>query len=143
MSSAVLKVSANDKKGSYASIKIVSSDGSITFAIINPGANEQLDIKATGGSAGQYVQTAISYAVKAADALIGVTNTSADRDVTLLAPGAYPPGKILTIKDESGNAAFHRIRIVGTVDGVANPIIDADYGVMRIYTNGTSGYFTV
>ncbi len=44
-------------------------------------------------------------------------------------------------KDYRGNAAANNITLVGTVDGVADPVISTDYGLLRIY--GTAnGYMT-
>lgn len=37
------------------------------------------------------------------------------------------------IKDKSGNAAVNNITLIGTVDGVVNPVINTNYGELRVY----------
>ena len=40
------------------------------------------------------------------------------------------------IKDFKGNAGANVITLTGTVDGVVNPVINTNYGVMRVYAAG-------
>jgi hypothetical protein len=42
------------------------------------------------------------------------------------------------IKDKYGNAAAHNITLVGTVDGVVNPVINTNYGVFRVHPSGSA-----
>lgn len=92
-----------------------------------------------------YTQTATDYTVLSTDVVIGVTSTAAARNITLPAPGSFGVTagsvKYLYVKDESGAAGTNNITVVGTVDGSANPTIIANYGVMRLYCNGTA-YFS-
>ncbi len=79
--------------------------------------------------------------LSATDFLIAYTSLTATRAVTL--PSATSvAGQHFVIKDESGSAGSFVITIVGTVDGVINPVaVNTAYGKFRIYSNGT-GWFT-
>lgn len=44
-------------------------------------------------------------------------------------------GRLIVIKDESGNATANPITILGLVDNTLNPQISTDYGVLRVYAN--------
>jgi hypothetical protein len=67
--------------------------------------------------------------------------------VTLPAPSAVP-GHTYIVKDESGGAATHNITVKaasGNIDGTLGSTgvaISTNYGVMRLYSNGTN-YMTV
>jgi hypothetical protein len=95
-----------------------------------------------GGLVLHWVSTATDYTAKKSDTFIAVTNTSAGRTITL--PSSVPDaGWVCTIKDESGGAATHNIVISGNghnIDGGASGTIVANYGVARIYSNGTQYY---
>lgn len=47
----------------------------------------------------------------------------------------------VVFKDVSGNAAANNITLTGTVDGVANPTINTNFGVKRVYKNDVTGTF--
>lgn len=87
--------------------------------------------------------TAISYTATSQDWIIGVTDTSAPRTITLPAASALA-GKQLVIKDESGGAATNNITVDGnaseTIDGAATLVISANYGVVRIYCDGANWF---
>ena len=72
------------------------------------------------------------------DCYVGVNVASAS--VVNLPTGVN--GQIFIIADESGAAGTNNITIVGTVDGAVNPVINTNYGSMRIYSNGTA-FFTI
>ncbi len=50
-------------------------------------------------------------------------------------------GFIYVFKDVSGNASANTITLVGTVDGVVDPVINTDYGLMRIYLGPNDNLF--
>lgn len=50
-------------------------------------------------------------------------------------------GRPVVFKDVLGNAAANNITLTGTVDGVANPVINTNFGVMRVYKNLLDGAF--
>ena len=87
---------------------------------------------------------ATSYTALLDDYLIGVTSTAAARTITLPAR-ALEVGKHYVVKDESGGAAANNITIdpEGTVqiDGGATATISTNYGVVRLYSDG-SKWFT-
>jgi hypothetical protein len=92
------------------------------------------------GLKGGYTATAIDYTVLSTDFIVGVTNTVTPRNITLPSAASFKAGGILNVKDESGGAATNNITIVGTVDGSVNPFISANYGVMRLYSNGSAWF---
>ncbi len=91
--------------------------------------------------------TATDYTALFTDDVIAVTSTASARIVTLPAPSAVP-GHTYIVKDESGGAATHNITVKsasGNIDATAGSTgvaISANYGVTRIYSNGTN-YFTI
>jgi hypothetical protein len=80
------------------------------------------------------------YTVLAADCIIGVDTTGA---VTINLPAAATAGagKVLYIKDETGNAAAENITIDAagseTIDGSLTETILTNYGYRVLYCNGT------
>lgn len=60
---------------------------------------------------------------------VGVDTSAGPQTVDL----AKVQGQAIVIKDEAGNATANPITILGTVDGVVNPTIATDYGVLRVY----------
>ena len=91
-----------------------------------------------------YRTTTAVTATTAGQTIIGVTDTSAPRSVHL-ATVDLAPGRVIIIKDESGVAATNNITIDGqggqTIDGQASVTISANYGVLRVYSDG-SNWFT-
>lgn len=78
----------------------------------------------------------------ATDYLIAYTTLTAPRTVTLITSG-ITAGQQLIIKDETGNAGTQNITVSGVnIDGAASKVINANYGVLRLYFNGTV-YFTL
>lgn len=88
--------------------------------------------------------TATNYTATSQDFLIGVTDTSAPRTITLPAASGLA-GKQIIIKDESGAAATNNITIDGnaseSIDGAATALISTNYGALRLYCDG-SNWFT-
>ena len=80
----------------------------------------------------------------AGQSVIGVTDTTSARTITL-ATADMKPGRIMIIKDETGAAATHNITVAteGTekIDGQDTITITANYGVLRVYSDG-SNWFT-
>ncbi len=98
----------------------------------------------TSGSTGRliltYRNTAVSTLVTGDDAIIGVTDTSAARTITMPAAPAFI-GQVWTIKDESGAASTNNITVDGNgnlIDGAATILIDTNYGSINLYWNGTN-----
>ncbi len=61
--------------------------------------------------------------------VVGVNTSASAQTVDL----ATLDGKLIVIKDESGNAGANPITLLGTVETVLNPTISTNYGVLRIY----------
>jgi hypothetical protein len=86
-----------------------------------------------------------NYTVVTKDFLVGYTNLTAGRVVTL--PTAVSPvGRRIIIKDESGAAGTSNITITGSVsgqsiDGATSKIINTNYGSVAVYNDG-SNWFT-
>jgi hypothetical protein len=96
------------------------------------------------GSNGTLIQayraTAVDTTVTSDDSIIGVTDTSSARTITMTAFPAFI-GQVWTIKDESGVASVNNITVDGNgnlIDGAATFLIDADYGSINLYWNGTN-----
>ena len=97
-------------------------------------------ISMNGGMIQKRTPTAISYTVLVTDVIVAVTSTTAARTITMPNAGLVS-GQRWTIKDESGGAAINAITIAGngaTIDGVANQVMNTNYGSVDIYCNGTN-----
>jgi len=95
---------------------------------------------------GRVVRSSTAASVNSAgEALIGVTDTSAARTVTLDTDDVID-GKTIIIKDESGGAATNNITIATeaseTIDGASTATISTDYGYIKVYSDGTN-WFTI
>lgn len=91
--------------------------------------------------------TAVSVSVSAsADYIIGVTDNSAARTITL--PSGPNTGATYIIKDEAGTAgSANNITVtvtggVKTIDGLTSQLITQNYGSLTVYYNGTN-YFII
>jgi len=85
--------------------------------------------------------TAVSY-MSTGEGLIAVTNTAAPRTITLSNDDKIN-GKVIDIKDESGGAGTNNITVTpqtGTIDGAASVLITANYGILRVYSDGNSWF---
>jgi hypothetical protein len=97
-----------------------------------------------GGLIEKLTTTAVSYQVLVTDVIIGVTDTTAARTITMPNSGLVA-GQRWTIKDQSGGAATHAITIAGNganIDGIANQVINGNYDSVDIYTD-SSNFFLV
>jgi len=88
--------------------------------------------------------TGATYTAKAGDRIIGVNRAGI---VTITLPTAQlRPGRIYTVKDESGAAATNNITVATegaeTIDGSATDTISTNYGAKDYYSDGTN-WFTV
>lgn len=102
------------------------------------------DIRFNDGIAVERSSTAAAVNT-AGETIVGVTDTSAPRTITLDTDDVKD-GHIIIVKDESGGAAANNITIdtegAETIDGAASITITANYGVARIYSDGTN-WFTI
>lgn len=88
-------------------------------------------------------KTATSYTTTISDVVIGVTSTAAARTISTTV-GDQLPGRQMIIKDESGAAGTNNITFdpAGsvTVDGATTKVINTNYGVLRLYCDGTNWF---
>jgi hypothetical protein len=93
------------------------------------------------------VSSAVNYTVTSANCVVGISDTSAARDVNLPAASAYPAGQILIVKDESGAAGTNNITVnragADTIDGVVSVAISVNHGALRLYSDGVSKWFSI
>ena len=86
--------------------------------------------------------TGVAYTAKAGDRVIGVNRAGI---VTITLPTAQVrPGRIYTIKDESGAAATNNITVATegseTIDGSATDVINVNYESKSYYSDGTNWF---
>ncbi len=77
------------------------------------------------------------------EVIVGVKNTDEIRTL-ILQSAIKKNGKVLIIKDESGRAEVHNIivetELEETIDGQDSLLINTDYGVLRLYSDGTNWF---
>lgn len=88
------------------------------------------------------------YAANINDFIISYATLTAGRAVTLpkvSSLGSAIQAKLFIVKDEAGTAGTNTITVSvsggATIDGSSTKTITTNYGVLRVYTNGTA-YFT-
>lgn len=88
-----------------------------------------------------YVATAVNYTVLLTDTIIGVTDTSAPRTISLPDNATAGAGFTVHVTDESGGASGNTITIdaagADTIDGAGSIPITTDYGSHGMYATGT------
>lgn len=99
-----------------------------------------------GGLAIPRTTKTANYTTVATDTIVAYTTLAASRVVTLLAAATAGDGFILLVKDESGSASGSvTITVDGngseTIDGALTKVINAAYGSISLYCNG-SNWFT-
>lgn len=76
------------------------------------------------------------------EVILAVTDTSVSRTVIIDISAISGATRIFIIKDESGGAGTNNITITAdggeTIDGEPNIVISVDYGVVRLYSDGTN-----
>jgi hypothetical protein len=100
------------------------------------------DIKGTANFIVERRSTAIS-TTSSSEVIIGITDTSIARTITMQTIDTID-GQIYIIKDESGGAATNNIEIdtqgSETIDGAASILITVNFGVLRLYSDGTNWF---
>jgi hypothetical protein len=122
------------------------SDGDLWYNTLEGSLNIWLEENGTGqwvdtadGAGGKTVNTvevtSNTYTVLYTDEYIGINVTA---PVTITLPATTALGRLIIIKDESGNCASNPITVSGTVDNDAGGFILAQNngGVQMIYRNG-------
>jgi hypothetical protein len=94
------------------------------------------------------VATAISYTVLSTDTIVGVTNNSSARTITLPLANSVPAGHLLIIKDEACTAASaNNITVTRSgsdqIDNLTSVLITANCGAIKLYSNGVSKWESI
>lgn len=76
-----------------------------------------------------------SYNIQSTDNIVYVNSSAANNQTLPVSPAQ---NQFLIIKDIAGNAETNNITVIGTVDGVVNPIIGSNYGGVLLTWNGTN-----
>ena len=101
-------------------------------------------LSAQGGLKVKAVITATNYTTLATDVIVGVTDTTAPRTITLIAAATVGNGAVLTIKDQSGAAGTNNITIDGNasenIDGALTKVINTNYGSVTLYCDSNSWF---
>jgi hypothetical protein len=118
-------------------ILVVSNDPSSTTRTIQTRTPAQLLTDIGGQAALVNTQTIVSTTTLAATSEVVFVNHTAAINVTL---PAATNGKVITIKDISGNAKINNITIIGNIDGTTNYIVDVDYFAIKLVSNGTAWF---
>lgn len=82
----------------------------------------------------------VAYTVLITDCIVQYTSLTAARVVTLPAANRVPRGHAVIIKDGVGTAGADNITVTATIDGGANKVINANYGIVRVYSDGTAWF---
>lgn len=89
-------------------------------------------------------RTGISYQTTADDFNVAVTDTAAPRTVTIASAFIAKVDNEITVSDESGGALANNITVATegaeTIDGVATATIAANYGALRLRSDGSNLY---
>jgi hypothetical protein len=92
------------------------------------------------------VPTAADYTLAGNEDTVAVTSTAAARTITLPAAASVSEGRMFVVKDESGGAGSNNITIAragsDTIDGASSLVISTNYGIVRLYSDGVSKWFT-
>lgn len=126
--------------------KIISKSDTVNYKPVVIDANGNV-FKMASWNHAQLNRTAVydaGYSVLTSDYLIAYTALTAARTVTLPSASGMT-NQVLIIKDESGAAATYNISVNvsagGTIDGTASKVINTNYGLIELYSNG-SQWFT-
>lgn len=125
--------------------------GAPTFGAVVPGDADLTQnwtftgaLSAQGGFRLNLTETAVSYLALATDVIIGVTDTSAARTISLPPAATAATDRLYIIKDQSGGASVNNITVdpdgAETIDGAATAVINTNYGSLSIYTNGSAWF---
>jgi hypothetical protein len=86
--------------------------------------------------------TAVSYQTTGTEFRIAVTDTSATRTITISSSDIAVAGREFEVKDESGAAGTIAIVVTTessqTIDGASQILISVDYGILKLYSDGSN-----
>jgi hypothetical protein len=88
-----------------------------------------------------YHYTEVDYSVPEYIQTVGVGTLNNVVHIVLGNPNIYKKGKVMTVKDEQGNASVNNIFIDGQFDQGNPQTILADKGALSFYSNGLDAFF--
>ncbi len=116
----------------------ISADGTGTDDITLSGT-----VVVGGGVSLAHISKDTNYTTTADDCIVSVDSTGGAVTITL-GSASVAAGKIVVIKDAGGSANSNNITIdtegSETIDGSASTSITSDYGVVRLYSDGTNWF---
>jgi hypothetical protein len=125
-------------------LRLRQLDGALATPVVDLRVSnvQKFAVVRNGGLVVGTSSTAVS-ASSAQETIIGVTSTASARTITLDSDDCKT-GRIVIVKDESGGAGTNNITIdtegAELIDGAASVVITANYGCVRLYSNGTNWF---
>jgi hypothetical protein len=122
--------------------------GNIRTSRLGVGVTPSVGLHLAAGLARTRTARTGAYAATSNDGIVGMDTSGSAATVTLPAASSVPAGFELIIKDEGGVAATAGKNITVTrsgtdlIDGQTSVNIATNYGVLRLYSNGSSRWFT-
>lgn len=119
------------------------------FSHIEDGIATAMDIADTAIAQSIPKQTLVSanYVATISDRVIGVTDTSVARTITLPLASAHNPGRMIVVLDVSGGASGHPITVAaqGTdkINGTTTLSIAVNYGSLILFAQSTGYIATI
>jgi len=87
---------------------------------------------------------AASYTLQAGDKILGVSYSATGATSVILATLEMKEGRLLLVKDIGGNADPNTITVSTEgeekIDGADTQTITSDYGILRLFSNGTNWF---
>jgi len=136
---------AMDTKIYRSAAKTLKTDGSLVVAgKMGIGKSDPTStLHVSGSQSVQRTAVTADYTLTDTDYYVGVSDTSAQRTVTL-PTASGKSGRVYVVKDESGGAGAHSIKVKAlsgeTIDGEGELSINANYGVLRVISSGTNWF---
>lgn len=142
---------SNSSTGTCTALQLTATGGDSNYGLVIDDGDGDSGFGTLTPVSGVDIQTSMGWqrrgvaadANTADDIIVGVTNTAAARTITLDTDDTVD-GRVIIIKDESGGAGTNNITIdtegAETIDGSASVTITANYGVVRVYSDGTNWF---
>ena len=125
----------------------IAGTGAVTIGSTTAGTMNNIAIGATTATTAKFTGLTVGYAS------VGTATYSATADTYIIGVNRAGPvtvtlptnsaGRLITVKDESGNASTNNITITpasGTIDGQANLVIAGNYVSYTLYCNGSNWF---
>ena len=137
---------ANAATGNAPAVSAQGEDTNIDVVLIPKGTgtvNPTGVLELSKGLIGARVKKTAAYTTTTSEFLVGVDTTSAAVTITL-GSATVTSGRVVIINDEGGSAGTNNITVATegseTIDGAATQTIAANYGTLRLYSDGTNWF---